>query len=719
MNVLALNPPFHARYSRSQRSPAVIKSGVIYYPLWLAYATGVLEQDGFRVKLVDAPATGLGLGDVLELADEWRPRLVVVDTSTPSIYSDVETAMAIKSRMPRAFVLLAGPHVSALPEESLQISPAVDAVVRGEYDYTVRDVARVLDDGGDLSTVLGLTYRDRDGSVVTNEARPPIEDLDALPFVSKVYKRHLHVEDYFYSIARYPEVTLITGRGCSYRCTYCLWPQTITGHRHRQRSVTNIANEFEFIAHEFPQVKEVFIEDDTFTLDQERCIALAKELIQRDNRLPFTANSRANISFETLSWLHQAGLRLLCVGFESGNQAVLDGKRKAIKVERFFRFREDAQRAGVLVHGCFMAGGPGETKESLDETLQLAKKLKPDTAQFFPLMVYPGTEAYRWAKDNGHLTTEDFREWLTPDGLHCTVIQQPGLSAQDLVDWCDRARRSFYLRPSYMAAKIWEIMTRPAEAGRIVRAARAFLRYLLRPSLSAEEKEAQFSEERRRAKQAAASQSRLLQTGNGTGIHGLPAAAKRLMDIAGALVVIPLSIPMMIGVALAIKLTSPGPVLFVQERMGERGRVFKMFKFRTMVENAEEMLDQLIDLDALEEPVFKLKDDPRVTSVGRFLRRWSLDELPQFFSVLKGEMSLVGPRPEEVRIVRYYSPWHRQRLMAKPGVTGPVQIGGRGDLGLEERVRLEVDYIRNYSIWTDLKILLKTIPAVMRGNGSY
>jgi exopolysaccharide biosynthesis polyprenyl glycosylphosphotransferase len=266
---------------------------------------------------------------------------------------------------------------------------------------------------------------------------------------------------------------------------------------------------------------------------------------------------------------------------------------------------------------------------------------------------------------------------------------------------------------------MWEMVARPAEAGRIVRAARTFLRYLFRPSLSAEEKETYFSETRRREKQSPLTQEGLLQAGRGTGIHGLSAAAKRLMDLAGALIAIPLCSPLMIGVSLAIKLTSPGPVLFSQERMGERGRVFKMLKFRTMVENAEAMLDQLIDLDALDEPVFKLKDDPRVTPIGRFLRRWSLDELPQFFSVLKGDMSLVGPRPEEVRIVRYYNPWHRQRLMAKPGITGPVQIGGRGDLRLEERVRLEVDYIRNYSVWTDLKILLKTIPAVIRGNGSY
>jgi len=483
LNVLALNPPFHSRYSRSQRSPAVIKSGVMYYPIWLAYATGVLEQDGFSVRLVDAPAVGYDLSDVLGIVDEHQPRLVVMDTSTPSIHNDVEVAEVIKSHLPDVCILLVGPHVTALPEESLRLGPAVDAVARGEYEYTVRDVARMLAGGGDPGTVLGLSYRESDGTHVHNPDRPLIEDLDALPFVSQVYKRHLRIEDYFYSIARYPEVTIVAGRGCPYRCTYCLWPQTITGHHYRQRSVANVADEFKFIAHEFPQVKEIFIEDDTLTVDQEGCIALAQELIRRRNRLPFSANSRANVSYETLSWLKRAGLRLLCVGFESGDQAVLNAYRKGVKVEQFYRFREDARRTGVLIHGCFMAGGPGETRESLAKTLQLAKALDPDTDQFFPLMPYPGTEAYDWARHYGYLTTEDFREWLTPDGLHRTLVQRPELTAEELVAWCDQARRSFYLRPRYVVAKAWEAVANPPEAGRILKAACVFLKYLLRPSL--------------------------------------------------------------------------------------------------------------------------------------------------------------------------------------------------------------------------------------------
>jgi radical SAM superfamily enzyme YgiQ (UPF0313 family) len=243
--------------------------------------------------------------------------------------------------------------------------------------------------------------------------------------------------------------------------------------------VNSVADEFAYIAHKLPQVREVFIEDDTLTVDEARCQNLAEELIARGNALPFTANARADVSFDTLVALKRAGLRLLCVGFESANQTVLDGMAKGIHVNDARRFRADARRAGVLVHGCFMAGGPGETRETLAQTLELAKSLAPDTAQFFPLMVYPGTKAYDWAQRKGVLGSEDYGDWLTPEGYHATVLEGPSLSAAELEAWCDRARRSFYLRPRYLATKAWQIFSQPAEAGRILRAASTLLRHLV------------------------------------------------------------------------------------------------------------------------------------------------------------------------------------------------------------------------------------------------
>ena len=273
-----------------------------------------------------------------------------------------------------------------------------------------------------------------------------------------------------------------TGRGCPYHCTYCVWPQTITGHGYRKRSVQNVAEEFAYIARELPQVKEVFIEDDTLTVDQNRSKALAQELIARGNRLPFTANSRADVSYETLNSLHSAGLRLVCVGFESGDQEVLDNIKKNITVGQFYQFRDAARQADVMVHGCFMAGNRGETRDTLQKTLDLAKKLNPDTAQFFPIMVYPGTEAYDWARNSGLMLTEDFSQWLTEDGLHRTIVSQPGLSAAEIVEWCDQARRSYYLRPRFIWDKLVQIVRHPRETRRLFKAFKTFFKYLFRPS---------------------------------------------------------------------------------------------------------------------------------------------------------------------------------------------------------------------------------------------
>ena len=201
-------------------------------------------------------------------------------------------------------------------------------------------------------------------------------------------------------------------------------------------------------------------------------------------------------------------------------------------------------------------------------------------------------------------------------------------------------------------------------------------------------------------------------------ISGFDYVAKRGMDIVGGLVGCTILAAVLPVLALAIKLDSKGNLFFEQVRIGEQGRPFTVYKFRSMVSDAEAQLDELIDVEALDEPVFKLDDDPRVTKVGHFIRRWSLDELPQFWNVLKGEMSLVGPRPEESRMVALYNDYQRRRLAVKPGITGPMQVNGRGDLSLNERVALEIDYIQNYSVWEDVKILLRTFPAVLGGDGA-
>ncbi len=194
---------------------------------------------------------------------------------------------------------------------------------------------------------------------------------------------------------------------------------------------------------------------------------------------------------------------------------------------------------------------------------------------------------------------------------------------------------------------------------------------------------------------------------------------KRLMDVTIASLGLVLAALPMAVIALLVKIDSPGPAFFVQTRIGQNGRPFRILKFRTMVDRAEELLPQLVDISALEQPAFKLRNDPRVTRLGRYLRRYSLDELPQLINVLRGEMSLVGPRPEEAALVARYTDDQRRRLAVKPGMTGPMQVNGRGDLPFDQRLALELDYIEHYSLRRDLVILARTLPAVVRGKGAY
>lgn len=192
---------------------------------------------------------------------------------------------------------------------------------------------------------------------------------------------------------------------------------------------------------------------------------------------------------------------------------------------------------------------------------------------------------------------------------------------------------------------------------------------------------------------------------------------KRLLDLALSLAVLPGALLLMAACAMAVRLDSPGPALFSQLRTGRGGRRFRMYKFRTMVENADALKERYAHLNELTPPDFKISDDPRITRVGRFLRRSSLDELPQIFNVLRGDMSLVGPRPTSFP-AHTYSLWHTERLEAKPGITGLWQVSGRNDLDFDERLRLDIAYIRQRSILMDIRILLRTLGAVTSGRGA-
>lgn len=480
MKILMLNPPFINKYSKSSRSPAVTKSGTIYFPLWLSYATGVLDKAGYEIKILDAPAKSLSNNETLKQIKAFNPQLVVIDTSTPSINSDLDFTKRIKKILPAVKTCLVGTHVSATVSEILpEKADYVDFIARHEYDYTLPEVAEVVEGKRALSDVLGISYCEN-GELKENPNRPYIENLDELPFVSEVYKKYLDIEDYFYAHVSFPTVSIFSSRGCPSKCFYCMYSQVMFGKAYRKRSAKNLFDEVVYITKTFPQVKEILIDDDNFSVDQKNVQEFCKLMIQNNIKMKWICECRVNLKYETMVLMRKAGCKLVVVGYESGSQKVLDGMHKGITLEQSRKFDAAARKAKIRVHGCFMVGNPGETKETMMETLNFAKSLRMDTAQFFPLIVYPGTEAWMWAKNNDYIKAKNYDEWLTSDGLHNCVLSTPEISSQELVEFCNYARKKFYLRPSYIFMKAVECLTSKDDLVKTAKAFKTFAKYLFK-----------------------------------------------------------------------------------------------------------------------------------------------------------------------------------------------------------------------------------------------
>lgn len=480
MKILLLNPPFLDKFSKSSRSPAVTKSATIYFPLWLSYAAGVLDKKGYELKLIDAPARCISKEVCLEEIRAFNPDLVVVDTSTASINNDLAYTKVIKEALPNIKTCLVGTHVSATVSEILpKCSSYVDYIARHEYDYTLPEIAEAIEGKKVLSDVMGISYCEN-GVLKETSNREYIKDLDDLPFVSEVYKKYLNYKDYFYAHVNYPTISIFSSRGCPSKCFYCMYSQVMFGKGYRKRSAKNLLDEVIYITKNFQDVTEILIDDDNFAVDQENVKEFCRLMIENKIKLKWVVQCRVTLQYDTMVLMRKAGCRLVVVGYESGSQKVLDGMHKGITLDMSRKFNAAAKKAGMRVHGCFMVGNPGETKETMRETLDFAKSLTMDTVQFFPLMVYPGTEAYEWAKTNDYIRAKSYDQWIRPDGMHNCVISTSEISSQELVEFCNQARREFYLRPSYIMMKVVQCLTNWGDFKRTLKAFSTFRKYLFR-----------------------------------------------------------------------------------------------------------------------------------------------------------------------------------------------------------------------------------------------
>jgi hopanoid biosynthesis associated radical SAM protein HpnJ len=436
-----------------------------WFPTWLAQPAALIPGS----KLIDAPPARLKLSDVVPMAKDYD--LIVMHTSTPSFASDIKVAQALKDANPLVKIGFVGAKVAVEPQKSLEGAPAVDFVAREEFDFTIRDIA----EGKDWATIDGISYRRPDGTLAHNRDRAVLEDMDQLPFVTNVYKDNLRIEDYFIGYLKHPYISIYTGRGCKSRCTFCLWPQTVGGHRYRTRSVEHVIAEIRQAKQDFPQVKEFFFDDDTFTDDLPRAEAIARELGKLG--VIWSCNAKANVPFNTLKVLKENGLRLLLVGYESGNQQILHNIKKGMRIEVARQFTKDCHQLGITIHGTFILGLPGETTETIKETIKFATEINPHTIQVSLAAPYPGTFLFKQAVENGWLDVEH-AELIDEHGVQVAPLHYPHLSHTEIFDSVEVFYKKFYFRTGKIASLVGEMIMSPEMMKRRLREGVEFFQFL-------------------------------------------------------------------------------------------------------------------------------------------------------------------------------------------------------------------------------------------------
>jgi hopanoid biosynthesis associated radical SAM protein HpnJ len=467
MKTLFLHPPSFEGFDGGAGSRYQARREIrsFWFPTWLAQPAALVPSS----RLVDAPPARLSLADVLPMARQYE--LCVMHTSTPSFASDVKVAEALKEQNPQLKIGLVGAKVAVEPDQSLAASSAIDFVARNEFDFTIKEVA----EGRDFCTIDGLSYRNGGGVIQHNAERATLENMDALPFVTEVYKRDLKIENYFIGYLKHPYVSLYTGRGCKSRCTFCLWPQTVGGHRYRVRSPEHVAEEIRLAKSYFPEVKEFFFDDDTFTDNLPRAEAIARALGKLG--VTWSCNAKANVPRDTLKVLKDNGLRLLLVGYESGNQQILYNIKKGMRIDVARRFTRDCHELGITIHGTFILGLPGESKETIEETIRFATEINPHTIQVSLAAPYPGTFLHRQAVENGWLDAAH-AELVDDRGVQIAPLHYPHLSHQEIFDSVETFYKRFYFRAGKIASLVGEMVVSPEMMKRRLREGVEFFHFL-------------------------------------------------------------------------------------------------------------------------------------------------------------------------------------------------------------------------------------------------
>jgi hopanoid biosynthesis associated radical SAM protein HpnJ len=461
MKTLLLNPPSFPNFDggAGSRWPAAREIASFWYPVWLSYPAGLIKES----RLLDAPPHGVTPEQTVEIAKAYD--FVALYTSTPGWHNDIRLAEMMKAAKPALKIAFVGPPVTTQPDAALKASQAIDFIVRKEIDYPLAEYA----EGRRLEEILNVSYR-RDDQIVHNTERPPLHDLDALPFAVDVYKRDLDITKYNVPFLLNPFISFYSSRGCPALCTFCLWPQTISGHAWRTRSAANVAQEFKRAWELFPNLEEVFFDDDTFSWGKRRTIEVSEAL--KPINKTWSCTSRVHADYDMLKAMRDAGCRLLIVGFESADNQILKNIKKGATAEQGREFVKNCKKLGIHVHGDFIIGLPGETHQSIEATVKYAQELDCETIQVSIAHSYPGTEFDDYLRQNNYLLDEDMTDDM---GHQLPVIQYPGLSREEIVQSVEHFYDRYYFRPRVVFRIVRKAIFNGRERRRLYKEAREFL----------------------------------------------------------------------------------------------------------------------------------------------------------------------------------------------------------------------------------------------------
>ncbi len=446
MKVLVTNPPWPGSGygARSDvRWPHKRSDKFIEYPIYLAYVVAVLEKAGIEVEFIDAVVEEMSIPDFADAAAKINPNMVVIECSTPSIQYDLLTAKSLKERMSDVFIVLVGSHPTFFHSQIMKENPQIDAICRGEFDLTVKDVAVALSNGDKLDEVKGITYRNKEG-IQVNEDRPLIQDLDELPFPARHIVKGDNYRQGTFTGKRC--TTMVSSRGCPHRCTYCLWPRTLYGSRFRARSAEDVVAEVEQLTRDY-HIDEIYFDDDSLALNRARILRICRLINQKGIKVKWIPQCRVDsMDEEVLRAMKEAGCHYIRFGVESGSQKILDIMKKGTTLAKIRRAFDLCRKVGIKTQAFFLFGIPGETPRTIRETIKFAKKLRPDSAQFAVVIPHPGTDLYEICQREGWLKYSRWEDFSACNSL----IETPELSRKDVERARVRAYREFYFRPGYV-----------------------------------------------------------------------------------------------------------------------------------------------------------------------------------------------------------------------------------------------------------------------------